>query len=74
MKKKSAPKKVNASIGIDEVQALRNVFFKFFNIQTKELTDSRKKTDFVRQDALKYPINPFFDAAIETFNDSCEQL
>jgi hypothetical protein len=70
----SSTYKVNTQHGIDEVQALRNVFFKFFNIQTKELNESKRKTDSVKQDPYHFTANPFYDKSIVALDDSYEQL
>lgn len=67
LKKLESAEVVNASGGINEVEALRSVFFKFFNIQTKGFNSKKKKTDIVSQEVHKFPINPFFDDTLQTF-------
>ena len=62
-----------ASGGINEVEALRSVFFKFFNIQTKGINLKKKKTDIVSQEVNKFPINPFFDDTLQTFSEKSEK-
>ena len=42
--------KVSSSGALDEVEALRGVFFKFFHNQTKGMKVSKKKTDYVKQE------------------------
>ena len=66
--------RVNANGAIDEVEALRGVFFKFFLNQTKGMKVSKKKTDCVKQEPQNFSINPFFSQDIKTFDDSDEKI
>ena len=66
--------KVNSTGALDEVEALRGVFFKFFHNQTKGIKESKKKTDCVKQEPQNFSANPFFSHEIRTFDDSDEKI
>lgn len=66
--------KISSTGALDEVEALRGVFFKFFHNQTKGIKESKKKTDYVKQEPQNFSSNPFFSHEIKTFDDSDEKV
>jgi hypothetical protein len=45
---------------------LRGVFFSFFNLQSKEIKEAKKKTDLIKFELQACQKNPFFSKNLQT--------